>query len=258
MSHKLQDITLYYYFENDEFRKRFTLRQNVVSALYVYFLNGYKPPKTTRISITLKDKGERLNEPIHHGSILNADALINREKFWTENNDNQKQIILETIHNTTLECANKFGWDNEVFNQAYIKVKEAEYVYKTETESKLSPDKRIKAKLEIEKIEEKTIISSNFYNAEDKLLTTIKLFESFQHEMFYGGLVKNFKWFNNSEFGVYSKTRELKIVGDINTGQSKTIIEPKENSKEVIEGELRYILYRDIKSDKDIVDWVNK
>ncbi len=258
MSHKLHDITLYYYFEQDEFKKRFTLKQNIVSALYVYFLKGHKPHKTTRISITLKEKGARVNEPIHHGSILNADALIDREEFWLESNDIQKQIILDTIHKTTLECADKLGWDKEIFNQAYIKVKEANFIFKVESDSKLSPNRKVKAKLEIEKIEEKTIVRSNFYDSEDKLLTSIKLFESFQHEMFYERLVRNFKWFNNNEFGVYSKTGELKIIADITTGQSKTIIEPKQNSREAIEGELRYTLYRDLKTEKDLVDWVNK
>jgi hypothetical protein len=258
MSHKLYDITLYYYFENDALKKQFALRQNVVSALYVYFLDGYKPPKTTRISITLKDKEAKLNEPIHFGSILNADALIDRENFWAASVENQKQTILDTIHKTTLGCAAKLGWNKEIFNQAYTKVKEANYVFKVETNSKLSPDRKTKAKLEIEKLEEKTIIRSNFYNSEDKLLMTIKLFESFNHEMFYERLVRNFKWFNNKEFGVYLKNEELKIIGDISTAQSKTIIEPKQNSREAIEGILRYILYRNLETDKDIVEWANK
>ena len=130
MSHKLHEIALYYYFDNDELRKQFTLRQNVVTDLYVYFLNGYKPPKTTRISITLKDKSENINDSIHFGSILNADASFDRKTFWAESLANQRQIILDTMHWTILDCADKFNWDKGIFNQAYKKVKESGFVFK--------------------------------------------------------------------------------------------------------------------------------
>jgi hypothetical protein len=258
MRHKLQDITLYYNFDNDEVKRRFSTRANVVSDLYVHFLEGYKPAKTSRISVTLKSEGMNLNEPVHFGSILNADAILNKEKFWQQNEAVQKEIILNTIHQTAIGCADKFKWDKEVFHRAYQKVKDADFIFKVETNAKLSPDKKLKAALAIEKTEEKTIISANFYDHAGKLLTTIPLFDSFQNEMFYGALVRNFQWFSNSEFGVCSKTRELKILGDFTTGQSKIVIEPDKNSREAIEGQLRYVLYRELKTHNDIVEWANK
>src|SRR5688572_16954405 len=111
MSQKLRDITLYYYFDNDELNKQFTVKQNLVSALYVHFLNGYKPAKTTRISITLKGIREHLNEPIHFGSILNVGATFDRQMFWTLDNVSQKLMILNTIYETVLNCADKLNWD---------------------------------------------------------------------------------------------------------------------------------------------------
>jgi hypothetical protein len=258
MSHKLQDITLYYNFDNDEVNKRFSHSMHVVSDLYVHFLDGYKPPKTSRISVTLKDKGASVNGPFHVGSILNVDAVIDKGEFWTWSDTIQKDLILNIIHQTALECADKFKWDKEIFYQAYKKVKEADFVFKVETNKKLSPNKKVKAALVIEKTEEKTIISANFYDIDGKPLTLIRLFDSFQSEMFYGALVRNFRWFGNNEFGVCSKTGELKILGDLTTGQSKIVIEHNRNSREAIEGQLRNVLYREFETYDDIVAWANK
>lgn len=77
MSHRLYDITLYYNGENDV-AKRFTLKQNVVSDLYVQYLKGYKPPKTSRISVQLGDEDYPGK---HFGSILGPTARFDKEQY---------------------------------------------------------------------------------------------------------------------------------------------------------------------------------
>ena len=75
MSHKLDDITLYYY-PKDDTAKRFAMKQNVVSDLYVNYLNGYKPPKTSRISVTLSNE-DRIE--FYFGSILTVNAFFDKD-----------------------------------------------------------------------------------------------------------------------------------------------------------------------------------
>ena len=50
---RLIDITLYEQFYPAEGQRQFQLRANHVSGLYLQCLRGYKPPKTTRISISM-------------------------------------------------------------------------------------------------------------------------------------------------------------------------------------------------------------
>ena len=258
MSHKLHDITLYYFDDAGDQSKRFTVRQNVVSDLYVHFLESYKPPKTTRISIMLKNPGEAINQTHYSGSIVIGDVSFDKTAFWNASADDQKRMILDVTHSFAIRCAGEFRWDKTVFNRAYQRVLDANYIFKTESRPKFSPDRRLKAALMIEKNEEKTVISASIYHSTGKKLTTIPLFESFQNEMFYGGLVKNFKWFSKHEFGVYSKAGQIKIIADLKTCTSRTSLEPKTTSREILEGQLRRILFADLKTQADIVAWMNR
>lgn len=76
--------------------------------------------------------------------------------------------------------------------------------------------------------------------------------------MFYGALVKNFKWFSKHEFGVYSNAGQIKIIADLETGTSRTCLEPKDTPREILEGQLRRILFADLKTQADIVAWMNR
>lgn len=258
MTRKLRDITLYCYDSTNELNKQFTTRQNVIADLYVHFLNGYKPPKTTRLSVTLRDQEEILNKPYHLGSIAHAEIHFNKATFWNNAVEDQKRIILDAIHSAALSCIEHFGWNKDFFIRSHKRVLDANYVFKTESQLKLSPDKRLQAGVTIEKTEEKTIIRASIHDRAGKPLYEIPLFESFQSDMFYGGMVKYFKWFGNDEFGVYSKTGQIKIIADLKTGKSRTCIEPKTTPREELEAQLRSILFTDVKTHADMVAWMNK
>lgn len=153
MSHKLHDITLYYLDDAGDQSKRFTVLQNVVSALYVHFLECYKPPKTTRISIALKNPGEAFNQLHRSRSMVTGDVSFDKAAFWHASADDKKRMILDMIHSFAIRRAGEFGWDKTVFNRAYQRVLDANYIFKTESRPKLSPDRRLKAALMIEKNE---------------------------------------------------------------------------------------------------------
>lgn len=115
MSHKLNDITLYYN-PKGEIAKKFTLRQNMVSDLYVQFLNKYKPKGTSRISVELTNEDKIRG---CFGSILLAGAKFDKEDYWKKSEIEQNMVILDTVHRIAILCADEYNWDKQVFQKAY-------------------------------------------------------------------------------------------------------------------------------------------
>ncbi|MEQ9264257.1 MAG: hypothetical protein RLN81_03500 [Balneolaceae bacterium] len=254
MSNKLDDITLYYYPKGDD-AKKFTMKQNVISDLYVQYLNGYKPPRTSRISVELSNEDFLRN---YSGSILTVNAKFDKEKYWELSSIEQNQYILDTTHRIALLCANEYQWDKDIFSQAYEKVKKANFKYEIEGKKKSSSDRKHKAAVLLMKNESYSTISVAFYDKSGKPIKTIELIKSFQHEMFYGSIIKKHKWFNNREFGLYTTNEELTIRASLDTDLSETSLNPKKSSIKELEGYLRRITYREFNDQKDIIEWMNK
>lgn len=254
MSHKLNDITLYYSFGGD-INKKFTMKQNVISDLYIQYLNGYKPPKTSRITVRLTEQ-DNINGYI--GSILGVEIKFDKDNYWTLSDKKQNQAILDTVHYVAMLCADKYGWDKSIFKEAYSKVMETDFKYIFEGKKKTSRDRKHKAAIELKKNETCTTISVVFYDKSDNKIKTIELFKSFQHSMFYGGIIKKNKWFNNREFGLYTKSEELIISASLDWNESKSFIIEETKNREELEGFLRRITYQKLDSKEKIVEWMNK
>ena len=76
--------------------------------------------------------------------------------------------------------------------------------------------------------------------------------------MFYGSILKKNKWFNNREFGLYTKNEELIISASLDNHESKSIIQEKSKSREELEGLLRRMTYQEFDSQEDFIKWMNK
>ena len=116
MGYGFYDITLYYHSDDQEIDLEFTKRQNKISGRYVQLMNKYKPAKTTRISVELKDEDNLL---FYFGSILNVEAAFDEESYWSLNAIGQDLMILNTIHRIALVCAVTYSWNIKVFETAY-------------------------------------------------------------------------------------------------------------------------------------------
>lgn len=254
MSHKLNDITLYY-FQTSEVAKAFTARQNVISDLYVQYLKAYKPPKTSRISVTLGDD-DSVGD--FFGSIISASAKFDKEKYWDLSDDEKNLIILDTVHRIALLCAEKYHWEKVHFDNAYQKVLDCNFVYEIEGKRKLSGNKRHKASICISKNLKSTIISAMFYDKSDNFIKSVELLESFQNEMFYDGLTRNNKWFSNSEFGIFDKHEELVIKANMESGKPETVINPSVNSRQVVEYYLQQTTYHELDDHVNIIKLINQ
>jgi len=240
------DITLYYD------AKDFTLRQNLVSELYVMFLNGYKPKGTTRISVTLDDDEEDYITG-YFGSILSVYAKFDKPGYWKSNAAQQNQFILDTIHRIAILCADKYGWDKPVFESAYQEVLESGFVYKQEQKRKLSKDKMHHASLLLNKDGIMATLSAMFYAKNGQLIKSVELVKTFRHSMFYNVLLKNNKWFNNREFGIHAKNEELIIKASLDYEEAKIIITPGFYSADDLEAYLKDIVYSDIVTVPDLL-----
>lgn len=239
MGHGFYDITLYYHSKGCRLED-FNVRQNLVSGLYVSFLGNYKPKGITKISVEV---GNTEHESWHFGSILTAYTKLDDEAYWNGSPAEQNQIILYTIHRVAISCADKYDWDKSIFEAAYQKVLECGFIFEQEQQRKFSKDKQHQACLLLERDGRAATISVRFYNKDGEFIKTVELLKTLGHVAFYGKLLKNSKWFNNKEFGVYGKDGELVIKASIDTLNPETIINPKVRSRDVIEGDLRNISY---------------
>ncbi|HEX8024482.1 hypothetical protein [Mucilaginibacter sp.] len=254
MGYGFYDITLYCHSENSN-NKDLAIRNNLISDLYIDFLNGYKPTGTTRISV---DIGNEDYIRGYFGSILHVEAIFNEKEYWLSSPENQNKIILDTIHRIIIFCAEKYGWDKAVFDSAYNKVIECGFIYKKELKRKLSKDRKHQASLLLEKNGDSATISVNFYDLKGDLLKSIELLKSFHHAMFYGKIIANNKWFNNLEFGIHTKNQEVVIKASLEKQGSETVISPGTNALEELEGYLRRITYREFADRSDLVNWANQ
>ncbi|MBO9703496.1 MAG: hypothetical protein J7604_25030 [Sporocytophaga sp.] len=245
MSHKLNDITLYYHSNeeigNREIARKFVGRQNVVSDLYVQFLNKYKPKGTSRISVQLEDEEDAVIG--YFGSILMVKAKFEKNDYLKKNEYEQNKLILDTVHRIAILCADVYNWERKVFEDAYLKVLQCNFEYRIEYTRKYSKDKKHLGAISIEKTEEFAAIYVNFYNNYSDPIGKVMILKTFQNEMFYGGIIRKYKWFNNREFGLYTTNEELTIRASLDSSTPQIIIEPKLSRKDQIEGFLRSITY---------------
>lgn len=135
---------------------------------------------------------------------------------------------------------------------------ESDFTYNVEFRRKLSKNKSYYASISIVKDVEKAMIFSNFYNSNQELINKVKLLDTFQHEMFYGGIVKNNKWFSDDQFGLYTKGEELIIKAFVGQKEPQINIIPKVNKREKIEGYLRRMTYTEINSQEDLINFMNR
>ena len=253
MSHKLQDITLYYPdSQNQKLSKTFSGRSHVVTDLYVHFLNAYKPPKTSRVSVEL---GTDNNSMFYFGSILRLYHPFDKDQFWQLPEIEQKREILEMAHKVALRCCNEYNWDKEVFEQAYQKVLAVNFRYEIELKKKLSPNRKQKACLVLEKNERCAIISSLFLNSSNERLNKVELFRLPQHEMFYGSIIKKSRWFG-IDFGISECEGELRITGNSESTERTVEYLPNNYTQDRLMRALNQLTCPEINSREEYEAWM--
>ena len=225
MGAPFSDITLYtptpHKNDTPEYWEDTSLK-NYVSDLYVQKMYGYRPPKTTRITI----------QPAYHniwdrtwknGSIVSIAPFYSHDEYVSLNKKGKYKYILDIIQTATLQLSDEYGWDKSVFEKAYNDIIETDFEFKIEYPKKLSRDKKKTGQVVIEKTERVTTLSLLF--TVDSDIRKIKLFENrnwFWYDVAYE-IAKNSKWLDNNTFGVYSKKTDkygyYSLVDDVIIGK---------------------------------------
>ena len=208
MGAPFSDITLYsptpHAVGSSEYCEQTSL-ENFVSDLYVQKMHGYKPPKTSRITIQPAFH-EIWNHPWKFGSIVSIAPYYNYEVYASLNKNGKYKYILDLIQNATLQLSEEYGWEKDVFINAYDEVINSNFIFKIDYPAKLSRDKKKVAVLFIEKTE---TVTSVFVKIDANSSTIIKkLFDKkniFWYDCVYI-LARHNKWFDSDKFGIgYNK-----------------------------------------------------
>ena len=179
--------------------------ENFVSDLYVQKMNGYKPPKTSRITIQPVFH-DTWNRTWKNGSVIATAPYFSYEEYSLLDKKGKYKHILDLIQSATIPLSDEYGWDKTVFEAAYKQILDSDFRFKIDYPPKRSRDKKKAAKLTIEKTE---TVTSVYVNIEkDSSSITRKLFDkknAWWYDCVYI-LARHNKWFDTDRFGIgYNK-----------------------------------------------------
>jgi hypothetical protein len=199
----LTDITVYYDNEKEPWTD-FRYETNYISDMYHNRLDGYKPQKTGRICLHLRDK-KIFEKPDYFGAICSYDIEFDFTKYKViESKLDRYKLILDSIHKTILEMANILNWDKSVFIKSYDSILSDNFKFIKEYPTKTSRDKKTVGQVTIEKTETKTILRLKITNGQSHETKLIEKKNWFWFDSGYQ-LADKMKWIDKDNFGYKSK-----------------------------------------------------
>ncbi len=224
-----------------DIQKKINGSTQVVTHLYSRILN-LSINNLHRYNVELIDKPKVNNyyKP-NFNRISHIEKSFNFNNYFTQSKYNRRTIILETLYDAIKEMCQKMNIDLLPFTIAYEKVKELNYenkfIYGKLTSS---PNRKYKASIEIEIIEEKAILSAVLNNGTEKS-QTIKFLETLPHQMFIYRLVHKGKWTSKDIYTVSDKSRQINFDILFKDNTSKIRFEPKTTTIEELQKALKSV-----------------
>jgi hypothetical protein len=214
MGASFSDITIYTQSVNavgtPEYIEQVSL-ENFVSDLYVQNMNGYKPPKTSRITIhpafhNIWNRTWKTGSTIAIAPFFSLDTYLGLDKKA------KLKYTLDLIQSATLALSDEYGWDKSVFETAYKNILESDFVFKINSPTKRSRDKKKIGNIVIEKTETVTSVYINIYTGSSTIRR--KLFDK-KNQWWYDCiyvLARNTKWFDNESYGIDFGKGKIEII----------------------------------------------
>jgi len=242
MATPFSDITIYsptpYTVGTPEYWEEISLI-NFVSDLYVQNMNGYKPPKTSRITIQPAFYGI-WNRTWKNGSIVAIAPFFSHEEFSSFDKSGKYKYILELIQTATIQLSNEYQWNTQVFENAYKRTLETNFNFRIEYPTKQSKDRKKSGTVVITKTE--TITSVHVDININGTITTKNLFNkknSWWYDCVYY-LARHNKWFDNYRFGIAFGKGKI----DVWYSLDKNVVELYEGGHKVTEIDFKkYFLF---------------
>ena len=205
----LTDITVYYDGEKEPWTE-FRFETNYLCDMYHNRLNGYKPPKTGRICLHLRDKIV-FDKPNYFGAICSYDLEFDFTKYKAiESKSDRYKFILDHIHKAILELATVLNWDKDVFIKSYDSILRDNFKFTKEYPAKTAQDKKKVGQVTMEKTESKTLLRLKITNGQS---VEAKLIEKKNWFWFDSGyrLADKMKWIDKDNFGYKSKKTDKEV-----------------------------------------------
>jgi hypothetical protein len=174
---------------------------NFVSDLYVQHMNGYKPPRATRVTIQPAYYGV-WDRVWKFGSIFAVALPFNRKEFESLDRMGKYRYILDMIQTAMTTIGKEQGWENAVFVSAYQAVIEGQFIFAIDYDAKTSKDRKKTGYFRIEKTQ--TVSSGYVIIHEGESTRKVKLFDK-RNWYWSDGiylLPKCAKWADWDRFGI--------------------------------------------------------
>lgn len=205
---RLTDITIY--FDEKSPWTEFRLELNYICDKYHNRLDGYKPPKTSRICLNLRDK-KVIKEPVFIGAICQYDIEFDFEQFNTVTEKLARyRLILGHLHKTILEIGDFLSWDQTIFTKSYQSIIDDDFEFIKVYPARTSQDKMKIGQVVIEKTETKTVLKVRIENGQTFETDLIDKKNWFWFDTGYQ-LADQIKWIDQNSFG-YRSVTEDKVV----------------------------------------------
>ncbi len=212
---------------------------NFVSDLYVQNMSGYKPPKTSRITIQ-PAYHDIWNRTWKNGSIVAIAPFFSHDEFSAFDKLGKYNYILDLIQAATIQLSDEYQWNRQVFENAYKRTLESNFNFRIEYPTKQSKDRKKSGIFVITKTE--TITSVHVDININGTITTKKLFDkknSWWYDCVYY-LARHNKWFDNNRFGIAFGKGKI----DVWYSLDKNVVELYEGGQQVTEIDFKkYFLF---------------
>lgn len=178
-----------------------TSLKNFVSDLYMQKMHGYKPPKTSRITVQ-PAYHEIWNRTWKTGSIVAIAPYYSHDEYASHDKKGKYIYILDLIQRATIQLSEEYDWDKSVFENAYLEVLKCDFQFRVEYPSKQARDKKKVGRVVIVKTE--TVTSVTIIIESKDSLVEKKLFDK-KNKWCYDSaymLARCNKWFDNDKFGI--------------------------------------------------------
>lgn len=200
---RLIDVSVYY--DPGQKDKDLARLSNYVSELYYTNLERYKPPKTSRITLTFQEQIP-FDKPIFTGSICGYYVPFDKRELESIRDRKEKYIfLLVKIHTGCVELADKLNWDRDVFENAYRKSLASGLKLIKEYKQIKSRDRKHWGQCILQKTEERSILKARIGNSQ---IEEVKLLEKKNWYIFDSAnrIGEKMKWLDNDKFGFKGKT----------------------------------------------------
>ena len=219
MGAPFSDITLYtptiYKTGTPEYLEERSLL-NFVSDLYVQNMNGYKPPKTRRITVQPAYYGI-WNQPWKNGSIAHVAPFFSYDQFSSLDKQGKYMYILDIIQAATIELSAAYNWDKEVFENAYKSTLASNFNFRIEYPAKQSKDRKKSGAFIVTKTDTVTSVYAEIRI--NGIVMAKKLFEK-KNAWWYDCVyvfARHYKWIDSDRFGIAYGNGKIEIWYSITT-----------------------------------------